>query len=97
MNSLPKSYVWFRRVFWAGFWGSSLCFVLTDWDFDLQLWIFEAGEQSWMLGEVGFWKFLYYVAPYASVLLSLIALVVWIAGVGRPKLSRWRKLAAYWV
>jgi len=97
INSLPTSYVWFRRLFWAAFFVLSLCFVFTDWDFQIQTWIYEKGEGSWALGDSGFWKFLYYAAPYASVILTLVALVAWIAGVGRPKLSRWRKLSAYWI
>ena len=97
MNTLPKSYVWFRRVFWATFFILSLCFVVTDWDLKIQSWIFYKGDESWALGEGVFWKLLYYAAPYASVILTLVALVTWIAGVGRPKLSRLRKLSAYWV
>ena len=80
MNTLPKSYVWFRRVFWATFFILSLCFVVTDWDLKIQSWIFYKGDESWALGEGVFWKLLYYAAPYASVILTLVALVTWIAG-----------------
>ena len=96
MKSLPKSYVWSHRVFWGLFVLLSLCFVVTDWDLRIHEAIYEAGGEHWELGKAPFWKFLYHVGPYFSVILTLVSLVVWIAGVGRDRLARWRKLAIFW-
>ncbi|MBK1834041.1 phosphatase PAP2 family protein [Roseibacillus ishigakijimensis] len=56
---------------------------------------FYGGEGEWPTGDRPFWRFFYTLAPIPAIAIGVVSLLVLLLGVGNPRLSRYRKLSAY--
>lgn len=69
----------------------TIVFRLFDWDRSIAEIFYQTGGQGWYLGKQPLWVWLHAYGTIPGVILTLLALSVWIAGFYIRQLSPWRR------
>ena len=77
--------------------GLTILFWFTDLDIAIQSLLYSPAEEEWIWGHSQPWQFLYSFGVLPAVSIAVLALVVFLAGYGLPKIKKHRKKALFLV
>ncbi|MDF1823832.1 MAG: phosphatase PAP2 family protein [Verrucomicrobiales bacterium] len=72
--------------------GSTVVVRVFNLDLSFQKWIYEAGDQSWALGQTPFWAALYHYGTIPALVLTLGALAGYGISWSRKRVKPWRRV-----
>jgi len=75
--------------------GLTLLVRIGDWDMAAQRLIFEAGDGSWALGDLWFWRGVYDYGVYPAAAVMLAATLGLLPGLGPRSILRWRRICVF--